>query len=533
MLAVNDVLMGAGFIRRLPPLLRHPVSPEEARATLRVRLERREADLLAMLRRVFDGPPGGPYRALLRMAGCEYGDLEGLVRHDGVEGTLQELFRRGVYLTVDELKGRRPIVRGSLTLEAGWHHVRNRAVAAHLPVQSSGSRGAATFMGLDLGFVRDLGVNIHLLLGACGGLGWQHAPWGVPGGSDLNRILTMAAAGIRRLDWFSQVDASDPTLHARYRWSIRALRWGGRVAGVPMPSPTYVPLEDPSPIVRWMASMLEGGRTPHVLTFASSAVRISQAAREMGVDLRGARFTMSGEPVTATRFAEVRRSGAEVLTRYGNSEVGGLVACGCLSPEAPDDFHLFRDLLALIQPGSNGPALGLPAGAVMVSSLRPSAPLILLNFCLGDQAEVSQRRCGCPFERLGWTTHLRAVRSFEKLTAGGVNLLDADVIRVLEDVLPTRFGGGPTDYQLVEIEAESGRPSLRLRVHPALGAIDETALTEAFLAEIARGSGIERVIGLAWKEGNLLKIERAVPEVTTGKVHHVHVISSPSADRHR
>jgi hypothetical protein len=162
----------------------------------------------------------------------------------------------------------------------------------------------------------------------------------------------------------------------------------------------------------------------------------------------------------------------------------------------------------------------------MVSSLRASAPFILLNYCLGDQAEVSQRPCGCPFERLGWTTHLRGVRSFEKLTAGGVNLLDSDVIRILEDILPARFGGGPTDYQLVELEDASGRPSLRLRVHPGLGAIDEAAVAEAFLAAISRGSGVERVMGLAWKEGNLLKIERAVPEVTMGKVHHVHVMPS-------
>jgi hypothetical protein len=514
-------------------LLRNPISTEEAHATLRLRLERREADLLAMLRRVMDGPRSGTYRALLRMAGCEYGDLERLVRHNGVEGALQELFRHGVYLTVDELKGRRPIARGSLTLQGSVDHVRNRGVAAHLPVQSSGSRGASTFMGLDLGFVRDLGINIRALLNAWGGLGWDHAPWGVPGGSDLNRILTMAAAGIRRLHWFSQVDPEDRVLHPRYRWSMRALRWGGRVARVPLPSPTYVPLVDPSPIVRWMTGMLERGRTPHVLTFASSAVRISQAARQMGVDLSGARFTMSGEPITATRFAEVRRTGADVMPRYGNNEVGGLVASGCLAPDAPDDLHVFRDLLALIQPGADGPARGLPPAALVVSSLRPSAPLILLNFCLGDQGEVTERRCGCPFERLGWITQLRGVRSYEKLTAGGVNLLDADVIRILEDVLPARFGGGPTDYQLIEVEAESGRPTLRLRVHPALGAIDEAAMVEAFLAAIGRGSGVERVMGLAWREGHILKIERSLPEVTMGKIHHVHVISRPGGTARR
>lgn len=298
-----------------------------------------------------------------------------------------------------------------------------------------------------------------------------------------------------------------------------------------MPLPRHVPPEDPSPIVRWMAGVLERGGTPHVLTFASSAVRVCLAAREMGVDLRGARITMSGEPITTSRIDAVRQSGAEVMTRYGNSEVGGLVACGCLAPEVPDDLHVFHDLLALIQPGEDGPARGLPSRALLVSSLRLTAPLILLNLCLGDQAEVSQRACGCPFEGLGWTAQVRRVRSYEKLTAGGMNLLDADVIRILEEVLPARFGGGPTDYQLVEAATETGRSSLRLRVHPALGALDDATVVQAFLGALGRGPGAAQVMGLAWSEGNLLRVERLAPEATMGKIHHVQVMPDPVGAR--
>ncbi len=71
---------------------------------------------------------------------------------------------------------------------------------------------------------------------------------------------------------------------------------------------------------------------------------------------------------------------------------------------------------------------------------------------MGDQAVVSERACGCPYQQLGWTTHLHGIRSFEKLTAAGMTFLDTDVIRVLEEVLPGRFGGIPSDYQLVEEE---------------------------------------------------------------------------------
>ena len=37
---------------------------------------------------------------------------------------------------------------------------------------------------------------------------------------------------------------------------------------------------------------------------------------------------------------------------------------------------------------------------------------------MGDRAAVAERACGCPLERLGWTTHLQDIRSYEKLTAG-------------------------------------------------------------------------------------------------------------------
>jgi hypothetical protein len=48
--------------------------------------------------------------------------------------------------------------------------------------------------------------------------------------------------------------------------------------------------------------------------------------------------------------------------------------------------------------------------------------------------------------RGGWTRHLHTVRSFEKLTVGGMNLLDLDLIGILDEMLPARFGGGPTHY---------------------------------------------------------------------------------------
>jgi hypothetical protein len=99
---LDDALMGGRFLRQLPSFLHHPVTLEEARATLRRRLENREADFLTLVKRAIYEHPPSPYRALLQFAGCEYGDLDRLVRHEGVEGALRALCDKGVYLTIDE-----------------------------------------------------------------------------------------------------------------------------------------------------------------------------------------------------------------------------------------------------------------------------------------------------------------------------------------------------------------------------------------------------------------------------------------------
>ena len=149
--------------------------------------------------------------------------------------------------------------------------------------------------------------------------------------------------------------------------------------------------------------------------------------------------------------------------------------------------------------------------------------MVLLNVSMGDVAKLDRRQCGCPLEGLGWTLHLHAIRSIEKLTAAGMTFLDTDVIRVLEEVLPSRFGGGPTHYQLVEEEDLEGRPRLRLLVHPAVGPLAVETVTEAFLSAIEAGQGSQKVMGLAWREARLLRVERRVPYATgSGKILHLH-----------
>lgn len=523
--SLADVRAGVRFLRDLPPFLRSPLTTVTARAALRARLDHRAADFLGLMQRAVYGNAASPYRTLLRWSGCEYGDMQRLVQQSGIEGALETLAGRGVCLTIDEFKGRTPIVRAGATLVVEPSRFRNPAARTHTLAQSSGSRGDRAAIPVDLRFIRDLGVNICLTTTARGGLAWQHASWTIPGSAAMAAALSYSAFGAHWVRWFSQVDPAARALHPRYRWSARAMRWGGRLAGASLPGPEHVPFEEPRPIVDWLTTTVAAGKTPHLLTFPSSAIRLCAAARAAGLSLEGVQFMLGGEPITAARLAAINQAGVEATAGYGTAETGPCgIGDGCLAREIPDEIHVFHDLHALIQPDLGAAEPRLPPGTLLVSSLRPTAPLILLNVSLGDTAVLSRRACGCPLEALGWRTHLHTIRSHEKLTSAGMTFLDGDIVRVLDLVLPARFGGGPTDYQLVEEEAEGGQPRLRLLVHPRIGPVSPEVLTETFLAAVGGGSGAERLMELVWRSAGLLEVERRPPRATaSGKILHIHV----------
>jgi hypothetical protein len=222
-------------------------------------------------------------------------------------------------------------------------------------------------------------------------------------------------------------------------------------------------------------------------------------------------------------LATLQASGAVATPHYASMEAM-TIGEGCLAAEAPDDVHVFDEVNALIQPGSAAnTAAGLLPESLLFTSLLPSAPLILLNASLGDTGTLRRRDCGCPVGRLGWGLHLHTIRNPQKLTAAGMTFLDTDLARVLDEVLPARFGGGPTDYQLVEQEAPSGQSCLRLLVSPRVGSPSLAVVKEVFLAAISTGHGAERVMGTVWRAADLLQVERRHPRTGfSGKILHLH-----------
>jgi hypothetical protein len=418
-LSLSDLSTGLRFLAQVPAFLRRPFSDAEARAFVRERVAHRDAAFLDLVRKAVYERAESPYRALLREAGCEPGDLAGLVRADGIEGALHALLRGGVYLTVPEFKGRVPVRRGATTLTIDPESVRNATTAAQVIGRTSGSRGTRALVPMDLRTIRERAVYRYLALAAQGGAGWRHAFWMVPGSAPIVTLLQFTVAGMRVARWFSQVDATSPSLPAMYRWSARGLRGAAWLAACRLPAPTYAGPDDAMPIVRWIREARRAGGVPHVRTFPSSAVRICQAAAAAGLDIAGSRFTVMGEPLTSIRLDLIRRAGAVARPSYSSVECGP-IAGACDAPAAADDTHLHHDRNALVQPGAEAGVAGLPPDALFLTTIRRDAPLILLNVSLGDRAVLERRACGCPQESLGWTTHVHGVRSFEKLTAGGM-----------------------------------------------------------------------------------------------------------------
>lgn len=522
---LDDLVAGCTLLARVPAFLRSPIRPRDAREIVRRRLAHREADFLALVGGDVFGRARDPYRALFRHAGCELGDLERLTQTEGVEGALGTLARRGVYLTLDEFKGRSPVRRGALTVPMAPTDAFTRMARGVLGQRTSGSRGTRSSVPMSLAFEADHTVNACLFLAARGNDGWMHAMWEVPGGPALRHALWFSRLGQPPGRWFSQADPRGRALPARYTWSGRLTRLSAAMGGVWLPPVRFVSVDAPAEIVDWMAGVLATGRVPHVWTFVTSAVRVCQAAEAAGIRLDGAQFTANGEPITAGRIAAIERVGARLGGYYGSVETGPL-GYACLAPSQPDEVHILCDLHAVVNITGTSTDGRLPSDTMLVSSLRPTAPLFLLNVALGDCGAALVRRCECPLESLGWTPRRHTIRSYSRVTVGGMTFFDSDLIGVLEDVLPARFGGGPTDYQLIEEPTPDGRSALCLVIAPSVGPVNPAAVEETFLEGISARSDAARVMGMAWRQAGVFRIERRLPTVgTSGKIGHVRTIA--------
>lgn len=78
---------------------------------------------------------------------------------------------------------------------------------------------------------------------------------------------------------------------------------------------------------------------------------------------------------------------------------------------------------------------------------------------------------------------------FRKAYDEGMNYFTTDIVELLENTIPSEFGVGSGDYQLIEEEDTSGQTRLTLLVHPNVSGLNEETLLFRLRQNLAEGSG--------------------------------------------
>ena len=215
---------------------------EEAKGVLKRQLEDREESFLRVLELGIYGSPRSPYRRLLLHAGFEFHDVKALVRELGLEEALARLHEAGVYVTLDEFKGRAPVRRPGLEFPVSASDFDNGLLNVAYSSSTGGSRGASTRVPIDFDFIAYETASLVCNLEANGISQrpvaiWQASP---PSFHGLKNVFRLARAGRMPVKWFSP----NKPQWTRQGLQGRALLWCtlivSRLSGRTAPVPTYM-----------------------------------------------------------------------------------------------------------------------------------------------------------------------------------------------------------------------------------------------------------------------------------------------------
>jgi hypothetical protein len=523
----GDGLAFARFCAGLPGFFRTPLDPAECQRRLVEGLAGRETSFLHTMEHGVYRRPDSPYLQLLRHAGIELGDIQASVRETGLEPTLERLYDDGVRISLEEFKGRHPIVRPGLELHATPEVFDSPLLApGRLAGETLGSRGVPRRSLLDLPHLEQEAVYQWLFLEAFALHEHLQALWRPvpPARAGLKNAVGYAKLGIPVVRWFSQNPLEWQSGRGREWIATKTILAASRRFGTPIAEPRYVPLARAVEVARWLAERAGAGTPALIDTIASSGVRACAAAIEAGLDLSGTVLRFGGEPLTEGKARVVAVSGARAVCHYSMSELAR-VGVACAQPSAVDDVHLLLDKLAFVQRERELPGGGERIGALHLTTLLPSCPKLMLNVEVDDYGRLERRSCGCVVGDLGLTLHLSEIRSYEKLTTEGMNFVGDELVSLVEVVLPARFGGSPADYQLVEQEVD-GLTQVCVVASPRLGPLDEGAVIETVLTALASGPSYRAMMASIWRDAGTLRLLRREPYATeSAKVLPLHVMA--------
>jgi hypothetical protein len=302
-----------------------------------------------------------------------------------------------------------------------------------------------------------------------------------------NNILRHILVGNPVRRWFSPVATSDTNAPMRFRFAGAITPPLVRMCGAPFPKMEVVPFTNAVVVARAAAEMAAVEGRCHLRTGVSGGLTVANAARANGLDLTGVTLSGAGEPASIAKVRGMLESGARYVTNYAMTEAGS-VGTACAHGADHTDVHVNRDRIALIQRPVTPRGQAEPVGMFFLTSLTDTCPRILINASSDDFGILEERECGCSLGALGMNQHLRQIRSVAKLTGRGITLVASDIVHIIEEVLPARFGGTAQDYQLVEEEDAAGATRLHLLVSPSVALAEEGDAARVLLEALSRGT---------------------------------------------
>jgi hypothetical protein len=509
------------FLFGLRNFLKNRVNPDEAlliaEKILRERVVNRENNFLNLAKKGIFENSKSPYLKLLLAKKIAFSDVKQWIEKEGLENALMYLQTEGIYFTVDEYKGKTEVSRNGLRFHLSEREFDNPFLSTAYEVRSGATRSAGTRIRIDFDYLVQRSLYDAFLLNLHDALTSPIANWFpvFPGAPGINSSLRFARIGNPPKKWFTQVDKRHLKVNWEKRWGTNYIIYMSRVLGVPLAKPEFVDLNNAYKVAKWASSMLDYHPNCVVYTFASSAVRVCMAASEKNLNIKGTKFFVTGEPLTFQKNKEIEAMGARAVPIYGISEAG-VVAAGCNSNHTESDHcHYFKDTIAIVNYKRIVTLCDAEVNSLLFTSILYESPKILLNVEMGDYGVIETKPCSCRFDTLGFDKHISQIRSFEKLTGEGVTFVDTDFIRIIEEILPNKFGGQSTDYQLIEEEDPNGLTYLNLLISPGLKISDERAVVDTFVRCLKKSedspeswaqSGSEM-----WNQAGTIRIKREYP----------------------
>ncbi|MBN1566320.1 MAG: hypothetical protein JXA73_00625 [Acidobacteria bacterium] len=502
-------------------LLRAP-GTADPEGTILAQLANRERHFLETVRRVIFADPEHPYHRMFQLAGCSYEDLKHGIERDGLESTLAALHRTGVCLSHDEFKCKKPIIRSGHAIPANHACFLNPLVSGSYEARSSGSRSAGTVTRHNLQnqlyrecyshFLRkEFDLDNRALIGIMPIL---PSAWG------LGNCLKAARGGRHIEKWFAVGGTLRDSGH--YRAVTKAILILARLMGAKVPFPTYLKPDDFSQAAEWLAKKRQEGIFCWVNGVVSACVRVAADALDNRLDIRGTLFRVSGEALTEAKRRIMESAGAEVFPYYHIHELGP-IGQACRQMREDNCVHIQRDAVAVISYRRMAPLSSVEVNSLLFTSLLPFAPRVLINVEMDDAGVIGPARCDCVYRKAGFVEQISEIHSFGKLTGHGITLVGGEVVRILEEILPQRFGGAPGDYQLVEADA-GRRTDIILRVSPRSGAKPPDRIKEVFLDEVRKLYG-GSLSYRQWKHSGAVNVVIGEPFTTTsGKILPLHLL---------